>query len=304
MVPQVQKRMETYCVAVPMTAASHRELPGPGADLPDGAKQLHGLRSRLDRADAAMHRLGAVLRNPPGHALRDALRAGQADADALRRQGTLGRSARFELRLLQSLPGLPDGARCWVPNWVNEPVEVTVNKLETVQVPCTYQVQVCKPQTQTHTVNVCHYESQMRTCSHQVCEYHCEMRTRTFTVTECKFEERTREVSYVVCVPRTETHNQQVVECEMRTRWSGRCLTPCWCRTQWRRRCRSRFAGWWRRPSRCPSASPVALPAAGGRRHLRLRHLNEPARLGAELAGLVALGPRHSLQVIAVVIPD
>ena len=48
--------------------ASQRELPGPGADLPDGAKQLHGLRSHLDRADAAMHRLGAFLRNPPGHA--------------------------------------------------------------------------------------------------------------------------------------------------------------------------------------------------------------------------------------------
>ena len=97
---------------------------------------------------------------------------------------------------------------------MNEPVEVTVNKLETVQVPCTYQVQVCKPETQTHTVKVCHYESQVRTCAHQVCEYHCEMRTRTCTVTECKYEQRTREVSYIVCEPRTETRNQQVTTCE------------------------------------------------------------------------------------------
>ena len=94
------------------------------------------------------------------------------------------------LRSLRQLRPGPEvqTVRCWVPNWVNEPVEVTVNKLETVQVPCTYQVQVCKPQTETCTVKVCHYESQVRTCTHQVCEYHCETRTRTCTVTECKLE--------------------------------------------------------------------------------------------------------------------
>ena len=105
--------------------------------------------------------------------------------------------------------------RCWVPNWVSEPVEVPVNRLETVQVPCTYQVTVCKPVVQTHTVKVCHYESQVRTCAHQICECHCELRTRTCTVMECKFEERTREVPCMVYEPRTETRNQQITTCEM-----------------------------------------------------------------------------------------
>ena len=121
--------------------------------------------------------------------------------------------------------------RCWVPNWVSEPVEVTVNKLETVQVPYTYQVQVCKPQTQTRTVKVCHYESQVRTCTHQVCEFHCEMRTRTCTVTECKFEERTREVSCVVCEPKTETRNQQVTHLRDAPGRADR-AAPSWCRTR------------------------------------------------------------------------
>ena len=66
-------------------AASDRNLSGPGADLQDGDEQLYGLRSGLDRQDGAVYGFGAGLRNPPGHALRDALRAGQGDADALRR---------------------------------------------------------------------------------------------------------------------------------------------------------------------------------------------------------------------------
>ena len=107
----------------------------------------------------------------------------------------------------------PQSVRCWVSNWVNEPVEVTVNKLETVQVPYTYQVQVCKPQTQTRTVKVCHFESQVRTCTQQVCEFHCETKTCTHTVVECKFEERTHEVSCIVCEPKTETRYQQVTTC-------------------------------------------------------------------------------------------
>jgi len=106
--------------------------------------------------------------------------------------------------------------RCWVPNWVNEPVQVTVNKLETVQVPCTYQVTVCKPVLETRTVKVCHYENQVHPCTRTICEYHCVPRTHTFTVTECSFVPRTRQVPCIICVPKTEYRNEQVTVCEMR----------------------------------------------------------------------------------------
>ena len=107
-------------------------------------------------------------------------------------------------------------ARCWMPNWVNEAVEVTVLKPETIQVPYTYQETVCKPVVQTRTVKVCHYENQTRTCTEVVCDYHCEPRTRTYNVTECKFVERTRQVPCVVCVPQTTYRDVQVTHCEMR----------------------------------------------------------------------------------------
>ena len=58
-----------------------------------------------------MHGVGAFLRNPPGHALRDALRAGQGDVHALRRQGALGRSAASQPAIAAILARrLPDGA--------------------------------------------------------------------------------------------------------------------------------------------------------------------------------------------------
>jgi hypothetical protein len=106
--------------------------------------------------------------------------------------------------------------RCWASNWVQEPVEVTVNKLETVEAPYTYQVTVCKPVVQTHKVQVCHYENQVRPSTRTICEYHCQPCTHTYAITECKFVERTRQVPYTVCVPRTEYRDQQITTCEMR----------------------------------------------------------------------------------------
>ncbi len=105
--------------------------------------------------------------------------------------------------------------RCYVPNWVNETYHVTVNKIETAQEPYTYQVQVCKPETRSCTVKVCHFETQTRTCSEQVCEYHCENRNRTYQLTECSLEQRSREVPYTVCVPKMETRNEQITVCEI-----------------------------------------------------------------------------------------
>ena len=85
MVPHVQKRMETYCVAVPVTRQVTETYQVQVPTYQDGGKQVHGVRSGLDRPDGAMYGDGAGLRNPPGHAMRDALRAGQGDVHALRR---------------------------------------------------------------------------------------------------------------------------------------------------------------------------------------------------------------------------
>ena len=192
MVPHVREADGDVLRGRSRDAGSDRDVSGPGADLQDGGDQLHGLRSGLDRQDGGVYRVVPSCETRQGTRCETHCVPVKETRMQLRRPGALGRSAGHRAcgpcQTVQSV-------RCWVPNWVSEPVEVTVNKLETVQVPCTYQVQVCKPQTQTRTVKVCHYESQVRTCSHQVCEFHCETRTRTCTVTECKFEQRTREVS-------------------------------------------------------------------------------------------------------------
>ena len=111
----------------------------------------------------------------------------------------------------------PDPCICYVPNWVNETYHVTVNKIETAQEPYTYQVQVCKPETRSCTVKVCHFETQTRTCSEQVCEYHCENRNRTvYPLHQHSLEQANREVPYTVCVPKMETRGiEQITVCEI-----------------------------------------------------------------------------------------
>ena len=99
----------------------------------------------------------------------------------------------------------------WVPNPVQEQVQVTVMKPQITEQPYQYCVTVCKPETRTMTVNVCSYENRTQSCTERVCEFHNETRTRTFCVTECKAEARTREVQYTECVPQKRTCTEQVV---------------------------------------------------------------------------------------------
>ena len=216
-VPQTSTRKVTCCQMVPVTrtipcsytvmvpemahadgdllcgraddATSDRKLPGAGADVSDSAEPVHRVRSSLDRAATAVHRNGALQRKPPGHL--------RCETHCVAVQETCTRCVdrgHWECRPAPcccNCCGCCQTIRCWVPNCVTETVPVTVNKLETVQVPYTYQVQCCRPETRSCTVKVCHYESQVRTCSYQVCEYRCETRTRTFPVTECHLEQRT-----------------------------------------------------------------------------------------------------------------
>ncbi len=70
--------------------------------------------------------------------------------------------------------------KVWVPNYVQDHVEVTVMKTKVIEVPHEYAVTVCKPETRVRTVKVSHVVP----------------------------EERTREVNYTVCV--NETRVRQV----------------------------------------------------------------------------------------------
>ena len=106
--------------------------------------------------------------------------------------------------------------RTWVPNVVQQQVPCTVMKPHCVQVPYTYQVQVCTPDVRTRTFQVCSYHQEVRTATERVCDYRCETRVNKVTVTECSYEQRTRVVPYTVCVPKTETRNEQVTTYECR----------------------------------------------------------------------------------------
>jgi hypothetical protein len=75
---------------------------------------------------------------------------------------------------------------CWVPQVVQKETEVTCRKPVMVTEPCTYTVNVCKPE--------------QRTCKVQVCDY--------------TQEEATREVCYTVCVPKTITRTECVTTCK------------------------------------------------------------------------------------------
>jgi len=72
--------------------------------------------------------------------------------------------------------------KVWVPNIVEEQIEVTCCKPVLVEEPYEYCVTVCKPET----------------------------RTRTCKVREYVKEEKTREVQYTVCVPQQKTVTRQV----------------------------------------------------------------------------------------------
>ena len=72
--------------------------------------------------------------------------------------------------------------KVWVPNIVQEEVEVTRCKPVIVEEPYEYCVTVCKPEVRTRTVKVCEYAK----------------------------EQKTREVQYTVCVPQQKTVTRQV----------------------------------------------------------------------------------------------
>jgi hypothetical protein len=95
--------------------------------------------------------------------------------------------------------------KVWVPNVVQDEVEVTVMQRQCVDVPYTYTVTVCTPETRTRMVKRCSYRPEIRTRTVRVCRYDRKTRTRTRQVTQCKLETRTRDVNYTAWVPQTRT---------------------------------------------------------------------------------------------------
>jgi hypothetical protein len=86
--------------------------------------------------------------------------------------------------------------RVWVPNLVEEEVTVTVCRPQVTEEPYEYQVTVCKPETRTCIVNVCHMTT--------------EVRTKMCTVTEYETVTAERQINYTVCVPQERTWTQTV----------------------------------------------------------------------------------------------
>ena len=99
----------------------------------------------------------------------------------------------------------------WVPNIVQEPIQVTVMKPQITEVPYQYNVTVCTPETRSRMIPVCHFANQTRNLHRAGVRLPNETRSRTFAVCDFKTEQRSREVQFTVCVPHQRTFTEQVV---------------------------------------------------------------------------------------------
>ena len=178
----------------------------------DCAGHLHGLRAGLYEPARAIHGDGAELRDASRRPLRDALRSGQADLHAPRRQGALGGQARAGVRTVPAGANLPllgaelgqrgdgsygqqDGDGAGALHVPGDGLQARGADAHSASLP------LREPDPHLHAqIHECHYET----------------RTRTVPVTECQFVPRSRQVPCTTYVPKTEYHNVQVTECEMR----------------------------------------------------------------------------------------
>ena len=105
--------------------------------------------------------------------------------------------------------------KVWVPNVVEQEVEVTVMKHELVEEPCEYTVTTCVPETRTKTVKVCRmeYEDRTKEVSYTVCVPETRSKTLTYTSYQCQPEEKT--VTCTVMVPHEVEREVQVCVCRM-----------------------------------------------------------------------------------------
>ena len=91
-------------------ARSLGDLRCPGDHREDGPYPVHRLPARLDRPGGGVYCDGDCHGDPPGRAVRNAVRAGQADLLPLCQQGVLGGSAGNDVLSFERLQRLPDRA--------------------------------------------------------------------------------------------------------------------------------------------------------------------------------------------------
>ena len=115
--------------------------------------------------------------------------------------------------------------RRWVPNVVCKQVPVTVTQAQYEDVPYTYTVTLCRPETRVRDVQVCRMvlEQQTRQVQFTVC--HPEQRSGMRPVTTCKMVTEERVALYNECVPYTVQKQIQVQVCKLIPK-SIRCQVP------------------------------------------------------------------------------
>jgi len=119
--------------------------------------------------------------------------------------------------------------RVWVPNIVQEKVEITVMCPQRVEVPYDRTVTVYRPEQRTCKVRVCHLVSEQKTCEMQYTVCVPEQRTRSCQVTTYKCVAEQKTLKYTVNVPHKVEKEIEVRVCKMvpKTVLVPRCDTVC-----------------------------------------------------------------------------
>lgn len=102
--------------------------------------------------------------------------------------------------------------KIWVPNVVQEEIDVTVCRKECANEQFQYSVTVCKPETRVETVKVQKLVTEKRSETVRVHDLVPEQRTEVVKVHDCVVEEREKEVKYIVNVPETHSKTVDVVK--------------------------------------------------------------------------------------------
>ncbi|QDU25129.1 hypothetical protein ETAA8_01900 [Anatilimnocola aggregata] len=121
----------------------------------------------------------------------------------------------YETRTHTDCCGCIRTCKVWVPNVVQEEVEVPVCRHQVSEEAYTYNVTVCKPETQTKTFKVCEMVREDKTREVQFVETQAKQVEKTFTESFYERVAEEKEVSYVEREAVTEQREVQVAKCVM-----------------------------------------------------------------------------------------
>ena len=117
--------------------------------------------------------------------------------------------------------------KVWVPDLVEEEVEVTVMRHEVVEEPYEYVVLKHEPEVRTKTVKVCRTELEERTKEVRRKVMVPEERVKTLTLTSYEREPEEKTVTYTVLVPHEVEREVQVRVCRMVPKTVKQCQWVC-----------------------------------------------------------------------------